>query len=83
MRNNQNAIARRINNLNLAGVQAAGDDGSVCVQVSGNEARVHEIANDILEHVGDVETSDGAQEGGIWINCDECNIHDDLSSVAQ
>lgn len=82
MRHNQDKIALKINNLKLAGVDAVGDDGSVCIQVAGNQDRVVQVAKIIMNKVGDVDTTDGVQTGGLWINADDCNIHDDLFRVS-
>lgn len=80
--NNQNKIASAINALGLDGVDAVGDDGSVCVQVKGDADRVTQVANLILKDIGDVATGDGVQTGGIFINGDDAGIHDDLFDVA-
>jgi len=77
--NNQDRIASRINELNLTGVEAVGDDGSVCVQVIGTEAHTRQVAQTIFNEIGNVDTGDGIQVGSIFINNDAQNIHDDLS----
>lgn len=79
MINNQDRIATSINQLELEGVEAVGDDGSVCVRVAGNRERVLEVANTINTHNFDSNgIGDGVQEGSIFINGDEAEIHDEL-----
>jgi len=78
--NNQDRIASRINELNLTGVEAVGDDGNVCVGVVGTEAHTRQVAQAILSEIGDIDTGDGVQVGCICINNDAQNIHDDLSA---
>ena len=80
---NQDKVADKINKFKLVGVDAIGDDGSVCVQINGDKNRVVEVANIIFDKVGDITTTDGVQDGEIWINGNDCNIHDDLHTVAK
>lgn len=77
--NNMNRVADTINALNLQGVNAVGDDGSVCIQVSGNEIRVREVAT-IINELSTLPSrvGDGVQEGGYWINSE--SLSDDLSA---
>lgn len=78
--NNQDKVANRINALGLTGVEAVGDDGSVCIQVSGSRQRVAEVA-ELLSNNPTINVSrvgDGAQEGTLWVNANDCNFHDEL-----
>lgn len=81
--NNMDKIAERINNLSLEGVNAVGDDGSVCVQIKGDTNRVREVIDTMCAdpkiHVSRI--GDGGQEGCIFINADDCNIHEDMEDV--
>lgn len=79
--NNQDKVAQKINELKLEGVEAVGDDGSVCIQVSGNESRVKEVASIINEKFGNLSIGDGVQEGDLFINADDCNIHEELGDL--
>lgn len=80
--NNQNKVAKQVNDLKLVGVSAVGDDGSVCIQVVGDKDYTVKVANIISDKVGDVSTGDGVQDGGMFVNNYDLNIHDDLSTVA-
>lgn len=80
--NNQDKIAKKINNLNLEGVIAVGDDGSVCVEVKGDKAYTKEVAEKIDSYQFDNQgVGDGVQEGGLWINNYEQKIHGELYDV--
>jgi hypothetical protein len=39
------------------------------------------VANRIMENIGNVLISDGVQNGVIFINGNDCNINDELSSI--
>jgi acylphosphatase len=80
--NNQDKVANLVNKLGIVGVNADGDDGSVCIQVKGDRANVIKVAKQIMNDVGDLDTGDGVQKGGMFVNGDDCNIHDDLYLVA-
>lgn len=82
MKHNQEKIANKINALHLQGVEAVGDDGSVCVRIRGNTNQVRAIAGMILDAIGNITTTDGVQDGSIFINGEECGIHDELQCVA-
>lgn len=79
--NNQDVVANRINELNLVGVSAVGDDGSVCVDVSGSSNRVSDVSSILAENFGQINIGDGIQSGGIWINANDINIHCELSEI--
>ena len=79
--NNQDQIASRINAQYLKGVHAIPDDGSVIVEVKGDEERVQEVAAILYEQFGDRRIGDGVQEGSLWINADEAEIHDDVENI--
>lgn len=58
------------------------DDGSVMVAVNGKEEDVILTAKQIDGRVGHMRVGDGIQEGDVWINGIECDIHDTLSDVS-
>lgn len=80
--NNQDAIAKRINDAGIDGVNAVGDDGSVCVQVDGDKARVQDVAR-ILQsmNLDGGPIGDGVQQGDVFINGNDADIHDVLFNV--
>lgn len=66
----------------MIGVNACGDDGSVCIDVIGDRNHTIQVAQNILNVIGDVDTGDGVQTGGLFINNPDQNIHDDLFRIA-
>lgn len=80
--NNQDNIAREINQLKLRGVRAVGDDGSVCIEVKGSRSYTIKIAKALDDKFGSLQVSDGVQFGDLWINNYDKQIHDDVASVA-
>lgn len=85
MVNNQDKIAERINGLGYVGVSAVGDDGNVCVSIAnGSKEYVWDVAKAIeseLSGLVGLRTGDGVQEGTVFINCKEHQIHEELSDV--
>lgn len=83
--NNQDRIAAKINRLELDGVEAVGDDGSVCIEVVGDRDRVVQVARIINDLDFDANgVGDGVQEGVLWINGREAGltgIHDEVQQV--
>lgn len=70
--NNVQKIVNEINNLDIWGMDAVAEDGSVCVRVTGSKARIWDVAKLIEAKFADVQSvGDGIQEGTIWINNDE------------
>jgi len=81
--NNDQKIADIVNKIGLEGVEAVGDDGSVCIKVSGSKERVEEVARIISEDPKVQKASangigDGGQEGDLWINNYELGLHGEL-----
>ena len=79
MTNNSTKVANQINAIGFRGVLAVPDDGSVCVEVFGDRARVLSVVEAIngreLDRNG---ISDGVQEGSIFINGEQAEIHDEI-----
>ena len=67
--NNADKLEKQINEMELVGVEAVSDDGSVCIQVEGSLERVKEVANIIGEKFARINSiGDGRQNGEFWIN---------------
>lgn len=83
--NNQDRISDLVNGLNLVGVESCGDDGSVCVQVNGNESRVREVSRILSENsrINRSRIGDGVQEGSLWINGVDCDLHGEVSDFVE
>lgn len=70
--NNQEKLVEKINKMNLYGVDAVFDDGSVFVRVSGTKERIWDVAKFVEAMFPEsISVGDGAQDGDIFINNDE------------
>lgn len=69
--NNADKVAKAINALDIKGVEAVGDDGSVCVSVKGDAYAEQRVARIIYNQIGDIDIGDGVQDGCIVINGQE------------
>lgn len=84
--NNQDQVANRINAMVVGRgweVEAVGDDGNVCVQIKGDRTHVIDMAKRINDAYGHYRVGDGVQEGTIFVNGEDCDIHDDVDVVAE
>lgn len=81
--NNAEKIAKKINDLCIEGVGAVGDDGSVCIEVLGDEKYTRLVAKVIHEkvRVKHPRVGDGCQEGCYWINNYAEKIHGELQEI--
>ncbi len=75
--NNANSIAKKINALNIVGLNAVSDDGAVILDIDGDMDKVSEIAK-IVDDMNFGRIGDGVQYGSIWINSDKANFHDEI-----
>ena len=76
--NNEDKVAKTINEMRLTGVEAVGDDGRVCIQIRGTRNHVAEMAEIINNSKLPTRVGDGVQEGGYWVNGTDCDFHDEL-----
>lgn len=80
--NNQDKIADEINSMGINGVEAVGDDGSVCIEIKGSKEQVWDAAKAIEAKIKfHAEIGDGVQSGVLWVNADEAGVHKEFADV--
>lgn len=78
--NNESRLVRAIENLNIEGLEAWSDDGSVGVNFNGDQGQTVEVLRTLVETFGESpRVGDGVQEGHFWFANSNLGMNGELS----